>query len=56
MNKEKMMQIAEHNLDKAQRALNVNCNRKGITELERQNLSDSVEYAKAVCDLIANNM
>lgn len=52
MNKEKMVQIAERNLHKAKKALENNYNRQGITELERENLSNNVEYAQRVYDLI----
>lgn len=53
MNKEQMMKIAERNLSKAQKSLDNNYNRQGITESERENLSNNVEYAKVVYDLIA---
>lgn len=56
MNKEKMLQIAERNLKKAEMALANNLNRKGITELEIENLSNSVEYAKIVYGLIIDNI
>lgn len=56
MNKEKMLQIAERNLNKANRALENNYNRQGITDVERENLANNVEYAQAVYDLIANNI
>lgn len=53
MTKERLLQIAERNLNKAQRALDVNYSRKGITEEERNNLSDNVKYAQVVYDLIS---
>lgn len=56
MTKEKMIQIAERNVRKAEKALENNRNRKGITEAEMENLLNSVEYNKAVYDLIVNNM
>ena len=56
MNKEKMLQIAEHNLKKAKMALLNNCERKGITEQEVKNLSNNVEYAQVVYDLIVANV
>lgn len=56
MTKEKMIQIAERNVRKAEKALENNRNRKGITEVEMENLLNSVEYSKAVYDLIVNNM
>jgi hypothetical protein len=56
MNKERMIQIAERNLRKAEIAINKNQNRKGITELELENLSSNVEYAKIVYDLVVNHV
>jgi hypothetical protein len=55
MNKEKMIQIAERNLRKAQMALYNNRERKGITDQEIENLSNNVEYSQKVYDLIVNN-
>lgn len=52
MSKDKMMQIAERNLNKAKRAFDNNYNRQGITEIERENLSNNVEYAQMVYDLL----
>ena len=52
MNTEKLVQIAERNLTKAEKALDNNYNRNGITELERENLLNNVEYAKIVYDLV----
>ena len=52
MNKEIIMQIAGRNLNKAKRALDNNYNRPGITEVERENLSNNVEYAQIVYDLL----
>ena len=52
MNKEKMLKIAERNLRKAKMAMYNNAERPGITEVELENLSNSVEYAQAVCELI----
>lgn len=52
MNKETIMKIAERNLKKAQIALDHNYNRNGITEVERENLSNNVEYAQIVYDLL----
>ena len=54
MTKEKMMQIAERNLSKATKALEKNYDRKGITEQERENLANNVEYAQTVYDLIVD--
>lgn len=56
MTKEKMIQIAERNLRKSEKALENNRNRKGITEVEIENLLSSVEYNKIVYDLIVNNV
>ena len=55
MTKEHLLQIAERNLKKAQKALDVNSHRKGITDDERHNLTDNVMYAQVVCDLILNH-
>lgn len=54
MNKEKMLQMAERNLRKAKIALEHNFGRNGITETEKQNLTNNVEYAQKVYDLITN--
>ena len=56
MNKEKMLQIAERNLRKAKMALFNNYERKGITEQEIENLTNNVEYAQMVYDLIEKNI
>lgn len=56
MNKEKMIQIAKHNLKKAEISLDNGYKRKGITALEIENLSDNVEYAKIVYGLIIDNV
>lgn len=53
MDKEKLLQIAERNLKKAQKALEANYNRKGIADDEKKNLVDNVEFAEMVYDLIA---
>lgn len=55
MTKEKLIQISERNLSKAKRALDYNYNRQGITEIERENLSNNVEFAEIVCELIKIN-
>lgn len=52
MNKEKMLQIAERNLKKAKMSLLNNYERKGVTEQELENLSNNVEYAQIVHDMI----
>ena len=54
INKEKALKIAERNLKKAQMAMYNHCNRNGITETEVINLTNNVEYAQMVCDLIVN--
>jgi len=56
MKTEKIIQIAERNLNKAKRALDCNYNRQGITEIERENLSNNVEYAEIVYELIKINI
>lgn len=53
MKKDRMMEIAERNLRKAERAIANNINRPGITEQERNNLLDHYEYARAVRELIS---
>ena len=55
MTKEKLIQISERNLSKAKRALDYNYNRQGITDVERENLLNNVEYAEVVCELIKIN-
>ena len=53
MDKERLVQIAERNLKKARRALEVNCSRKGITDEEINNLRDNIRYAEVAYDLIS---
>lgn len=53
MDKDRLLQIAERNLKKARRSLEVNCVRNGITEEEINNLRDNVKFAEVVCNLIA---
>ena len=55
MDKERLVQIAERNLKKAKKALEINCKRQGITDEERNNLSDNVKFAEIVLDLVANH-
>lgn len=55
MTREKLIQISERNLIKAKRALDYNCNRQGITEIEKENLLNNVKYAEVVCELIKIN-
>lgn len=52
MTKEKLMKIAERNLYKAKKSMENNYNRQGITDIERENLSNNVEFAEIVCELI----
>lgn len=56
MKKDEMIKIAERNLKKAKTAMQHNYNRQGITEKERENLSNNLEYAQRVYDLILTNM
>lgn len=56
MNKEKMLQMAERNLRKAKMAMYNNCERKGVTEVEIQNLTNNVEYSQIVYDLIVEHV
>lgn len=56
MNKEQMIKIAERNLRKAQMSLLNNYNRKGVTEQEIKNLSNNVEYAQKVYELVVEHM
>ena len=53
MDKERLLQIAERNLKKARKALEMNCSRHGITDEEINNLSDNVKFAEVVYDLIS---
>ena len=52
MTNENMLKIAERNMRKAQIALLNNSERKGITEQEKENLANNVEYTQFVYDLI----
>lgn len=56
MTKEQMMYIAKRNLERAEYSLRHNSIRKGVTDDEIQHLSDKLEYAKTVYELIINNM
>ena len=51
-----MIQIAERNLSKARRAYDNNVHRSGITEVEKENLSNNIEYAQKVLQLIVSYM
>ena len=53
MDKERLVQIAERNLKKARKSLEINCARKGITDEERNNLVDNVKFAEIVYDLLS---
>ena len=55
MTKEKLIQIAERNLIKARKSMEINYNRQGVTEIERENLSNNVKFAEIVCGLIKVN-
>lgn len=55
MTKEKLIHIAERNLNKAKKSMEHNYNRQGITENEQANLSDNVEFAEIVYELIKVN-
>ena len=52
MTKAQLMTIAERNVKKAEKALKLNINRSGITEQEKENLMNNVEYTKIVRELI----
>ena len=52
MTKEKLLMIAERNLKKAQIAFEHNYNRVGVTEQEKENLTNNVEYNRIVCNLM----
>ena len=56
MSKDKMMQMAERNLSKAKKAFDNNYNRQGVTESERENLLNNVEYAQTVYNLLEDLM
>ena len=55
MDNDRLVQIAERNLKKAKKALEINCKRQGITDEERNNLADNVKFAEIVLDLVANH-
>lgn len=55
MTKERLIQIAERNLNKAKKSMEHNYNRQGVTEIERENLSDNVKFAEVVYELIKIN-
>jgi hypothetical protein len=52
MTKAQLITIAGRNVKKAEKALEHNINRVGITEQEKENLTNNVEYNKIVYDLI----
>jgi uncharacterized protein YaiL (DUF2058 family) len=52
MTKQEMLDKAERNLRKAEIAFHSQFNRPGITEKEKENLSNNVEYATFVRNLI----
>lgn len=56
MQKEKFIKIAERNLKKAKNSLQNNFNRSGVTEQEKENLTNNLEYAQMVYDLIIKHV
>lgn len=52
MTKEKALKIAERNLKKAEMTYKHNYNRQGVTEQEKENIVNNLEYAKFVLDMI----
>lgn len=54
LTKEQMLAISTRNLKKAKYALEHNDNRAGITEQEKENLMNNVEYNQIVLNLINN--
>ena len=54
MTKVQLMAIAERNIKKAEKAMEYNINRTGITEQEKENLKNKIEYSKIVYELIQN--
>lgn len=52
MNRENLLAIAERKIKKAQRALDTNRNRPGITETEIENLENNLKFSSIVYDLI----
>lgn len=53
MTNEQLISIAERNLKKARIAFEHNYNRSGVTEHERRNLSDNLEYANIVLSTLS---
>ena len=56
MTKQEMLDKAERNLRKAEIAFHSQFNRPGITEKEKEDLANNVEYAMKVRDLITQYM
>lgn len=52
MTKQEMLNKAERNLRKAQISFDKNFNRAGVTEQEKKNLADNVEYSTVVRDML----
>lgn len=52
MTKEKLLFMAQRNKDKAFKTFMANSNRKGVTEEEKCNLLNNVEYTNLVYDLV----
>ena len=56
MTKEKILSMAQRNKDKAFKTFMANSSRKGITEEEKCNLWDNVEYANLVYDMVCKEI
>lgn len=56
LNFEKMMYKAQRDVHKAQKAYDLNYNRSGVTEQERENLADNVAYAHLVLELVSSHV
>ena len=53
MTTETILKIAERNLHKAHMAMQSNYERNGVSEQEKENLINNVEYTQLVYDLVA---
>ena len=53
---EQMMYKAQRDVHKAQKAYDLNYNRSGVTEQERENLADNVAYAHLVLELVSSHV
>ena len=56
MKKEKMLEIADRNIKKAQMSFYRQFQRPGIKEQEKENLANNVEYAILIKDLITKHV